>query len=44
LDGRNAHVADGVRRAMGREPRDFSLYARDAAATGVFNPREQAAA
>jgi uncharacterized protein YbjT (DUF2867 family) len=44
LDGRNAHVADGVRRALGREPRDFSLYARDAAATGVFNPREQAAA
>jgi uncharacterized protein YbjT (DUF2867 family) len=44
LDGRNAHVADGVQRALGREPRDFSLYSRDAAATGVFNPREQAAA
>ena len=28
LDGRNAHVADGVRRALGREPRDFSDYAR----------------
>ena len=24
LDGRNAHVADGVQRALGREPRDFS--------------------
>jgi uncharacterized protein YbjT (DUF2867 family) len=38
LDGRNAHVADGVQRALGREPRDFSVYARDAAATGVWNP------
>lgn len=37
LDGRNAHVTDGVRRALGREPRDFSAYARDAAATGVWN-------
>ena len=44
LDGRNAHVADGVQRALGREPRDFSLYARDAAATGVFNQRRQVAA
>jgi uncharacterized protein YbjT (DUF2867 family) len=43
LDGRNAHVADGVRRALGREPRDFSLYARDAAATGVFNQPQQVA-
>jgi uncharacterized protein YbjT (DUF2867 family) len=39
LDGRNARRADGVRRALGREPRDFSEYARDAAATGVWNPR-----
>jgi uncharacterized protein YbjT (DUF2867 family) len=38
LDGRNAHLADGVQRALGREPRDFSDYARDAAATGVWNP------
>jgi uncharacterized protein YbjT (DUF2867 family) len=38
LDGRNAHVTDGVRRALGREPRDFSDYARDAAATGIWNP------
>jgi uncharacterized protein YbjT (DUF2867 family) len=37
LDGRNAHVTDGVERALGREPRDFSEYARDAAATGVWN-------
>jgi uncharacterized protein YbjT (DUF2867 family) len=37
LDGRNAHLADGVRRALGREPRDFADYARDAAATGVWD-------
>ena len=37
LDGRNAHLGDGVQRALGRQPRDFSDYARDAAATGVWN-------
>jgi uncharacterized protein YbjT (DUF2867 family) len=37
LDGRNAHKADGVQRALGREPRDFSDYARDAAAAGVWD-------
>ena len=37
LDGRNAHVTDGVRRALGREPRDFSEFAREIAATGVWN-------
>jgi uncharacterized protein YbjT (DUF2867 family) len=37
LDGRNAHLADGVRRALGREPRDFTDYARDAAASGVWD-------
>jgi hypothetical protein len=38
LDGRNAHLADGVQRALGRQPRDFSEYARDAAASGVWDP------
>ena len=28
LDGRNAHVTDGVQRALGRAPRDFRDYAR----------------
>jgi uncharacterized protein YbjT (DUF2867 family) len=37
LDGRSAHLADGVRRALGREPTDFAEYARAAAATGVWN-------
>jgi uncharacterized protein YbjT (DUF2867 family) len=38
LDGRNAHTTDGVQRALGRDPKDFADYARDAAATGVWNP------
>jgi uncharacterized protein YbjT (DUF2867 family) len=38
LDGRNAHLADGVRRALGRSPRDFADYAREAATTGVWKP------
>ena len=37
LDGRNAHLTDGVRRALGREPKDFSDYALDVAATGVWS-------
>jgi uncharacterized protein YbjT (DUF2867 family) len=36
LDGRNAAVADGVRRALGREPGDFTTYARATAAAGVW--------
>jgi uncharacterized protein YbjT (DUF2867 family) len=36
LDGRNAHLADGVQRALGREPRDFRDYVRTAAASGVW--------
>lgn len=38
LDGRNAYLTDGVTRALGRPPRDFAEYARDAAATGVWQP------
>jgi uncharacterized protein YbjT (DUF2867 family) len=37
LDGRNAYLSDGVQRALGRPPRDFRDFARDAAATGVWN-------
>jgi uncharacterized protein YbjT (DUF2867 family) len=36
LDGRNAQLADGVQRALGREPRDFRDYARRTAAAGVW--------
>jgi uncharacterized protein YbjT (DUF2867 family) len=37
LDGRNTYLSDGVQRALGRAPRDFADYARDAAATGVWD-------
>jgi len=36
LDGRNAHGTDGVMRALGRAPRDFSDFARDAARSGAW--------
>ena len=36
LDGRNAHVADGVERALGRPARDFRDYASAAAASGAW--------
>jgi len=36
LDGRNAHLTDGVKRALGRAPKDFADYARDVAATGAW--------
>jgi uncharacterized protein YbjT (DUF2867 family) len=36
LDGHNAYLTDGVRRALGRSPRDFADYARCAAASGVW--------
>lgn len=37
LDGRNSHLADGVQRALGRAPRDFAEYARDAARAGAWD-------
>ncbi|MFS0702151.1 NAD(P)H-binding protein [Cellulomonas sp. 179-A 4D5 NHS] len=37
LDGRNSSVADGVERALGRPPRDFAEYVRDAAAAGAWD-------
>ena len=36
LDGRNAHLTDGVQRALGRPPKDFADYASDAAASGAW--------
>jgi len=36
LDGRNAHLTDGVQRALGRAPRDFTDYVRDANAAGAW--------
>jgi uncharacterized protein YbjT (DUF2867 family) len=37
LDGHNAQLADGVQRALGRQPRDFSDYAQETAASGVWD-------
>lgn len=39
LDGRNTPTADGVHRALGRDPRDFTDYAEQTAASGVWTPR-----
>ncbi|MEW2166237.1 NAD(P)H-binding protein [Streptomyces sp. NPDC007084] len=36
LDGRNAHLSDGVREILGRPPRDFTDFAREAAARGTW--------
>ncbi|MGW3497366.1 NmrA family NAD(P)-binding protein [Streptomyces sp. NPDC001020] len=37
LDGRNAHLVHGVEETLGRKPKDFADFARDAAASGVWN-------
>lgn len=37
LDGRNAHVGNGVQEALGRPPRDFTEYAKAAAAEGAWS-------
>jgi uncharacterized protein YbjT (DUF2867 family) len=37
VDGRNASLVPGVREALGREPKDFTDYAKEAAATGVWD-------
>jgi uncharacterized protein YbjT (DUF2867 family) len=43
LDGRNGSLTDGVQRALGRPPRDFRDYARDAAAAGAWSEARAAA-
>ena len=37
LDGRNAHTADGVERALGRKPRDFAEFAATAMKAGAWS-------
>lgn len=37
LDGRNAHLTDGVQRALGRPPQDFTTFAMAAARTGAWD-------
>ena len=36
LDGRNAHTADGVERALGRKPRDFAEFAQTTMTAGAW--------
>lgn len=43
LDGRNAHVTDGVQRALGREPADFSGFARRIASRGIWKANTEEA-
>ena len=38
LDGRNAYLSDGVQQVLGRAPRDFTDFAREAAAAGTWKP------
>ena len=40
MDGRNAHLTDGVERALGRPPRDFADYARATAGRGEWETGE----
>ena len=45
LDGRNERTTDGVQRALGRAPRDFATFAREAAAAGAWSAaREEVSA
>ncbi len=37
LDGRNAHLTDGVQRAVGRPPRSFSDFTKRAAQAGAWH-------
>ncbi|MER9403601.1 NAD(P)H-binding protein [Mesorhizobium caraganae] len=37
LDGRNETLTDGVQRVLGRAPKDFSAYAHETAATGIWS-------
>jgi len=36
LDGRNAHLSDGVERALGRAPTEFASFVRKATAAGAW--------
>lgn len=36
LDGRNSYLSEGVQDVLGREPRDFSEFVREAAAAGAW--------
>lgn len=39
LDGRNSHVTHDIEKILGRKAKDFSEYATEVAATGIWNVR-----
>ena len=41
LDGRNAHLTDGIQRALGRPPKDFADFARQTANTEIWKGAPQ---
>lgn len=41
LDGRNSSISQDIEKVLGRKAKDFSTYAKEAAATGVWDLIEQ---
>ena len=41
LDGKNAHVTNDVEKVLGRKAKDFTAFARETAATGIWTPSIQ---
>lgn len=41
LDGRNSSVTNDIEQVLGRKAKDFSAYALDVAATGIWNPANE---
>jgi uncharacterized protein YbjT (DUF2867 family) len=43
LDGRNSSITHDIEKVLGRKPKDFIEYAREASATGIWNAAKQEA-
>ena len=41
LDGRNASVTNDTEKVLGRKAKDFSEYAKETAASGIWRPTKQ---
>ncbi|WP_035647502.1 SDR family oxidoreductase [Flavobacterium sp. ASV13] len=37
LDGRNSHITSDIEKVLGRKAKDFSVYAKETAKTGIWN-------
>jgi uncharacterized protein YbjT (DUF2867 family) len=44
LDGRNAFLPDGVQRALGRAPKDFTVFAEEVARAGKWRIQQELSA